>query len=62
MLVVEADDLHAVLNFDTFDNLRQLLFTLQPAPSFRGGDGQLEYHQFRGVEFVYYASSYHNPM
>src|SRR5450759_2831433 len=42
------DDLDAVLEFDTSDNLRQLIFTLQPAPSLRGGDDQLKYHQLGG--------------
>jgi hypothetical protein len=38
------DDLDAILEFDTSDNLRQLIFTLQPPPGLRGGDDQLEYH------------------
>src|SRR5450830_687127 len=35
----------AVLESDTSDNFRQLIFTLQPPPGLRGGDDQLEYHQ-----------------
>ena len=39
------DDLDAILESDTSDNLRQLIFTLQPPPGIRGGEDQLEYHQ-----------------
>src|SRR5450759_4265973 len=42
------DDLDAILESDTSDNLRQLIFTLQPPPGLRGGYDQLEYHQFGG--------------
>jgi len=42
------DDLDAILESDTSDNLRQLIFTLQPPPGLRGGDDQLEYHQLGG--------------
>jgi hypothetical protein len=42
-------DFDSVLEFDTLDDFRQLVLTLQSSPSFRRGHHQLENHETSGV-------------
>jgi hypothetical protein len=42
------EDLDAVFESDTRDNLRQVICAFQPPPGFRCGDDQLEHHQLGG--------------
>jgi hypothetical protein len=39
------EDLDAVFESDTCDNLGQVICAFQPPPGFRCGDNQLEHHQ-----------------
>ena len=45
MANVHFDDLDAVLEFDALDDFRQLIFTFQSSPRFRGGIDKFEHHQ-----------------
>src|SRR5450755_4288433 len=42
------DDLYAVLEFDSLDDFRQLVFTFQSPPGFGGGVDEFEHHELGG--------------
>ena len=43
------NDLDAVLEFDTSDDLRQLIFAFQAPPCFGGRGHELEHHELGGL-------------
>jgi len=43
------DQLDAVLEFDASDNFRELFFTLQSPPCFRGDVDEFEHHELGGL-------------
>jgi hypothetical protein len=45
------EDLDAVFESDTCDNLGQVICAFQPPPGFRCGDNQFEHHQPGGVDY-----------